>query len=304
MRVGRPVVHLARQTLTGGLRSPLVAATVSLTVGLAGVAPCLDYLGFLDKRQLVLDSLLALFLWGGLILAALGGRDAVGEELRSGALALILARPVNRASWLVGRTLGLALLLAIYWPIAAAAVLWASRIALQPFRPDDLAARIWCGVWVAALLLGGLTWRRWAGAGVTVALALLLPAGLLALGGVGYRGAPGSGWGLVAWEQWLAAALLYPAWLLGLAVAVVLHLLLEPGPALIGFGLVVAGGLVTGAASGPVVGLWPAFGSLWVGDRLAELTLGEAGRLALAAVCQTAALLLLAGVWLDRRELV
>ena len=77
----------------------LLTASGLFIVFLASVS----YFGFGDDVKLVKDMALAVTLFSGLIGAILCASSSVAQEIRSGTALTVLAKPVNRGTFLLGK---------------------------------------------------------------------------------------------------------------------------------------------------------------------------------------------------------
>jgi hypothetical protein len=314
----RQLDAIARNAFAESLRAPVFGLAMICAVLLAGVLPTLDYLSFLEQRRLVADSLLALTTCTGLFAAAMSATAVVGDELRRRTALMVLSKPVSRGLWLAGKLAGLGAALGLLWLALGTAVLWGSRVAYHDYWPDTLAVKVYFGV-VAVALLGAaganFFFGRSFSEAAVVALAVLLPLGLVAMGQVGYRGTSvGPGWVLVDWGLAPAVVLCWPAMLLAAAVAMTAACWLDATPTLLVTAAVFALGLVSDYLSSRFVGfgstvvqvVLPSWQPFWVSDRLAA---GEgvgwdyvAGSVGYAAAW-SAGLLVAATAVFERREL-
>jgi ABC-type transport system involved in multi-copper enzyme maturation permease subunit len=116
------------------------------------------YFGFGDDQWLVKDSTLAVMFVSGLFAAALSASASVAHEIRTGTALAVLAKPVGKAQFLLGKYLGLAGALALLTYVNSLCSLLASRMAFDVYgSPDTVALKIFYGAVVLAFALGGLT---------------------------------------------------------------------------------------------------------------------------------------------------
>jgi len=82
----------------------------------------------------------------------------VAHEIRSGTALAVLAKPVGKAQFLIGKYLGLIGALTVLTFVNALASLLASRMAFDAYgNPDSIGLKIFYGAVVLAFVLGGLT---------------------------------------------------------------------------------------------------------------------------------------------------
>src|SRR6185503_11521015 len=116
------------------------------------------YFGFGDDQWLVKDSTLAVMFVSGLFAAALSASASVAHEIRSGTALAVLAKPVGKVQFLLGKYLGLAGALGVLTYVNALSALIASRLAFDAYgSPDTIALQIFYGSIVLAFFIGGLT---------------------------------------------------------------------------------------------------------------------------------------------------
>lgn len=116
------------------------------------------YFGFGDDQWLVKDSTLAVMFVSGLFAAAISASAAVAHEIRSGTALAVMAKPVSKTQFLLGKYVGLAGALTVLTYVNSLASLLAGRMAFDSYgNPDRIGLQIFYGAVVLAFLLGGLT---------------------------------------------------------------------------------------------------------------------------------------------------
>lgn len=116
------------------------------------------YFGLGEDQLMVKDSTLAVMFVSGLFAAALSASASVAQEIRSGTALAVLAKPVSRAQFLIGKYLGLAGALTLLTFVNFLSALLSSRMAFDAYGdPDNTALQIFYGGVVLAFFLGGLT---------------------------------------------------------------------------------------------------------------------------------------------------
>lgn len=116
------------------------------------------YFGFGDDQWLVKDSTLAVMFISGLFAAAISASASVAHEIRTGTALAVMAKPVGKAQFLMGKYLGLAGALTVLTYVNGLASLLASRMSFDSYgNPDRVGLQIFYGLIVLAFLLGGLT---------------------------------------------------------------------------------------------------------------------------------------------------
>jgi hypothetical protein len=127
------------------IRQPVFLLLVSGSAIFCVYLASLPYFGFGDDPKLVKDSVLAVMLLSGLFGAVLCASSSVAREIRSGTALAVMAKPVRRGSFLLGKYAGLAAALAVLAYIDLLAVLLSSRMAYDAYGSTDwLALAIFC----------------------------------------------------------------------------------------------------------------------------------------------------------------
>jgi hypothetical protein len=237
---------LAALTLLECLRQPVcLLITVATLVGM-GVLPLVITHQFGETGKLVRDSVLALFLSGGLLLAANAAAGAARLPGRRGTVGLVLTKPVRRLDYLLAKFLGLAGFMLLYSLLATLGVLLGARTAAIVYEIDLWGSLPLLLAPLLGLGLAGavnyLTQRPFASTAWLGLAGALVGAVLLS----GFRGGETPGW--VAFGTALDARLLPACALLGLAtlllqgVALTLAVRLDVLPvAVLSFGVFLAG---------------------------------------------------------------
>lgn len=130
----------------------LTTTSASFNVFLAAV----PYFGFGDDPKMVKDSVLAVTFLTGLLGAALSASASVAREIRTGTALAVLAKPVGRFQFIVGKYIGLAGAITLMTFINLISVLLASRMAYDAYGDaDKLGILIFMGFIVLAYASGG-----------------------------------------------------------------------------------------------------------------------------------------------------
>ena len=116
------------------------------------------YFGFGDDQWLVKDSTLAVMFVSGLFAAALSASASVAHEIRTGTALAVLAKPVGKAQFLLGKYVGLAGTLAVLTYVNCLCSLLASRMSFDVYgSPDTIALKIFYGAVLLAFVLAGFS---------------------------------------------------------------------------------------------------------------------------------------------------
>ncbi len=134
----RSVFAIASNTFLDLLRQPvyllLTTASPSFIIILSG----LPYFALGDDPKLVRDSALAVTLLCGLLGAVLTASASVTQEIRAGTALAVLAKPVNRFAFLMGKYLGIAGAMTLLTYANVIATLLASRGAYDAYGSADM----------------------------------------------------------------------------------------------------------------------------------------------------------------------
>lgn len=104
---------LARLAFVEALRQPIFLVTLVGGIFLLGLNPMFSAFTFGEDLRFLVDMGLATIFLGGVVLSAFTASSVVADELDSGAVLLILGKPIGRASYVAGKFLGIALALAV-----------------------------------------------------------------------------------------------------------------------------------------------------------------------------------------------
>jgi ABC-type transport system involved in multi-copper enzyme maturation permease subunit len=140
------------------VRQPVFLLVMTTSASFSVFLSTIYYFGFGEDQWLVKDSTLAVMFVSGLFAAAISASASVAHEIRSGTALAVMAKPVSKAQFLLGKYVGLAGALTVLTFVNGLAALLASRMAFDAYgSPDTIGLRIFYGGIVLAFLLGGLT---------------------------------------------------------------------------------------------------------------------------------------------------
>jgi ABC-type transport system involved in multi-copper enzyme maturation permease subunit len=132
----------------------LTTASACFNIFLAAV----PYFGFGDDPKMVKDSVLAVTFLSGLLGAALSASASVAHEIRTGTALAVLAKPVGRVQFILGKYIGLAGAITLMTFINFISALLVSRMAYDAYGDvDKLGVAIFAGFVLLAYLAGGFT---------------------------------------------------------------------------------------------------------------------------------------------------
>lgn len=138
------------------VRQPVYLLVLTTSGLFAVFLSAVPYFGLGEDVKLVKDMTLAVTLVAGLVGAVLCASSSVAQEIRSGTVLTVLAKPVSRATFLLGKFAGLAGVLTLLTLHNLTAALLASRIAFDAYGDADRSALgLYFGAVLAAYLLGG-----------------------------------------------------------------------------------------------------------------------------------------------------
>jgi len=140
------------------VRQPIFLLVMTVSASFIIFLSSVYYFGFADDQFLVKDSTLAVMFISGLFTAAISASASVAHEIRSGTALAVLAKPVGKIQFLLGKYLGLAGALAVLTYVNGLSAILASRLAFDAYgSPDTIALQIFYGGIVLAFFIGGLT---------------------------------------------------------------------------------------------------------------------------------------------------
>ena len=138
------------------VRQPVYLLLLTLSGLFIVFLSSVSYFGLGDDVKLVKDMTLAVTLISGLVGAVLCASSSVAQEIRSGTVLTVLAKPVDRATFILGKFTGLAGVLTLLTGHNLVAALLASRIAFDAYgEADHTAVAAYFGATLAAYVLGG-----------------------------------------------------------------------------------------------------------------------------------------------------
>ena len=91
------------------LRQPVFCVVLGVAILATALSPTFAMFTLMEGEKLVQDMGLSTMLLAGLLLAVLSASHVVTEEIRGRTALMVVARPVSRASFVLGKFLGVAL---------------------------------------------------------------------------------------------------------------------------------------------------------------------------------------------------
>jgi ABC-type transport system involved in multi-copper enzyme maturation permease subunit len=125
------------------IRQPIYLLLMTTSAGFTVFLAAVPYFGFGEDPKLVKDMALAVMLLSGLLGAVLCASSSVAEEIRLGTVLTIMAKPVSRVTFLLGKYAGLAATLVLLSATNLVAALLASRMAFDAYGGTDTTALAW-----------------------------------------------------------------------------------------------------------------------------------------------------------------
>ncbi|MBA3686730.1 MAG: hypothetical protein H0W72_16020 [Planctomycetes bacterium] len=126
------VIALARMTVADGLRQPLTWLTTLIAVVLVVLSYVFGMFNFetQDRIRMLCTAGVAVGVLNGLFLAVVGASTAIHEELASRTALTLFAKPMPRGSFLLGKALGIWLVVVLSLAVVALAHAAALGLAL------------------------------------------------------------------------------------------------------------------------------------------------------------------------------
>ncbi len=136
----RQLVTIALNAFMELVRQPIYLLLMSFSGGFIVFLAAIPYFGLGEDPKLVKDMSLAVMLLSGLLGAVLCASSSVAQEIRLGTALTVLAKPVSRTTFLLGKYLGLAATLTLLTATNLVAGLHASRMAFDAYGSADIGA--------------------------------------------------------------------------------------------------------------------------------------------------------------------
>jgi len=154
----RQLYTIAANAFMELVRQPIFLLVMTTSASFSVFLSSVYYFGFGDDQWMTKDATLAVMFISGIFAAAISASASVAQEIRSGTALAVLAKPVGRAQFLIGKYLGLAGALTVLTYVNALSALMSSRMAFDAYgNPDKIGLTVFYGAIVAAFFLGGLT---------------------------------------------------------------------------------------------------------------------------------------------------
>jgi ABC-type transport system involved in multi-copper enzyme maturation permease subunit len=151
-----PLYQIAKNTFRENLREPIFLLVLLSALVLIGILPAFTLFVFREQVKLVVDSSLAAMLLFGWVLAVLCATHAINQEIRVGTAVLVLAKPVNRPVFILGKIVGILAGLSVFCFLAAIATLVAVRVAKDQFYFDQKGFAAYFAGIALSCVIGGV----------------------------------------------------------------------------------------------------------------------------------------------------
>ena len=103
------VATIAGNAFRETVRQPVFCVVLAVAGGMIAASPWFSMFTLLENIKLVKDMGLSTILLAGLLLAVLSASNVVSEEIRGRTALMVMARPVGRGAFVLGKFLGIAL---------------------------------------------------------------------------------------------------------------------------------------------------------------------------------------------------
>lgn len=151
------VATIAGNAFRETVRQPVYCIVVGAAAAVIAFSPAFSMFTLMESVKLVQDMGLSTILLAGLFLAVLSASVVVTEEIRGRTALMVMARPVGRGEFVLGKFLGLLLAEAVAAYLLALILVLTVRVGVPEAvtSPIDKTV-IWCevGVAIAAIALG------------------------------------------------------------------------------------------------------------------------------------------------------
>ena len=150
------ISQIAKNTFRENVREPIYLLILLTSLALTGLLPTMTLFVFREQTKMVVDTAMANLLLGGWVLAVISSSHSIAQEIESGTAMLILAKPVQRSVFIIGKILGVAAGLLPYCLLNGLAALIAIRVARDQFWYDTKGLWIFFIGIILCLAAGGI----------------------------------------------------------------------------------------------------------------------------------------------------
>ncbi len=150
------IYKLAGNTFTECIREPIYFLMLACAMVMIGLFPTAAMFVFREQIKLVVDSSMATTLVFGLVVAVVCAAHTISREMKNGTVLLLMSKPVTRASFVLGKILGILAAVTVFVFLCDAAALMSVLIAKDQFRLDYTAMTLYYAAIAIAALYGAL----------------------------------------------------------------------------------------------------------------------------------------------------
>jgi len=129
-------VWLTRLTAQDIIRQPITMLMLLSSILLIALLPLLITYRLEESGRIVRDSALAVHFISGLLLAGFASATSLAREFRTGTVAAILSKPLNRTLFFIAKFAGTAWVLLLFSLTLNIAVMLSTRAGIVPFQTD------------------------------------------------------------------------------------------------------------------------------------------------------------------------
>lgn len=154
--MSRGFPQIALNTARENLREPIFFLTTVSALTIIGLFPTLTLFVFREQIKMVVDSAMATGMVFGLVLAVLCATHAITREIERGTAIAVLAKPVSRTTFILGKLAGISAVLLVFQALMAMATMLAVRAATDQFRFDQTSLTLFFCAIGGGCIYGGI----------------------------------------------------------------------------------------------------------------------------------------------------
>lgn len=157
----RSTFHIARNTFRESVRQPIYVILLLAASGIICAHPSMATMyTFREQEKMVTDGSMATVMVFGWIAAVLCASYAIAREIDTGTVLLILAKPVNRAAFILAKILGILVALTVFVYVTAIGTLVVLRVATDQFQIDYFVNLGYLAILVLSCVYGAMRNHR------------------------------------------------------------------------------------------------------------------------------------------------
>jgi len=146
------VVTIAGNAFRETVRQPVFCVVLAVAGAMIALSPTFAMFTLLENVKLVKDMGLSTILLAGLLLAVLSASNVVSEEIRGRTALMVVARPVGRGEFVLGKFLGIALAQLVAGYLLALVLVITVRIGVPEAAYSKIDTALICGEAAAVVL--------------------------------------------------------------------------------------------------------------------------------------------------------